>query len=111
MIISFNKFESIKGTVRSGIGTFKDTVNRFDVGDYIKFTDIYVKEPFDLYHYAKIVGDNSENDIDFPYTTEVIVGNNLKILYIYDNAFDRLSTHNEIEEFELKKAAIKYNIV
>lgn len=89
-------------------------------GDYILIKKYYIDfwksnratEKQDVFKFAKIIGvKNKEYSYSSDkYTLEGISNNSIKNFYLPDSYFTRKLTKEEIEEFETKKVALKFNI-
>jgi len=86
----------------------------YNIGDYIKFKNRILSEwkkynhP-NIFKYAKIIGVNKKND-ESNLILEVINNNIIDTFYVFPKFFERKLTTKEIEEFELKKYTLKYNL-
>ena len=92
----------------------------YEIGDYIKIKDFNLKEwsrprpkfpnGYNIFKFAQIIGDNSENDNFFNIEFEIIANNKYNKLYDNKNIIERKLTEKEIEEYKRKKILVKYNI-
>jgi len=96
------------------IKTFEDNKNiDYNVDDYILIKKYYIDfwkskwaiEKQDVFKFAKIIG-----NYEIRYAIEVISNNTIKKFYLPDKYFERKLNEEEIEEFEIKKASLKFNL-
>jgi hypothetical protein len=83
---------------------------KFINNKYVYMSDDALKY-IDLYPVIKIIGKKAARFQSF-YRTEGINKdcNELRLLTMSENEIERYATDQEIEEFELKKASINYNL-
>ena len=99
--------------------TFAEIEPVYKIGDYIKIIDDRIKswgsptpsqpDGYNIFKFAKITGDNPEDDF-FNIKFEIIANNKLNVLYDNKNIIKRKLTKEEIEEYKVRKSAIKYNL-
>ena len=90
--------------------------DKYNIDDYILFKNKYLNFwkyynniiSSDVFKFAKIIGLNIKNDDRF--ILEVIENNKITKYYLDDKHFERKLTKDEIKEFEIKKASLKFNI-
>jgi len=90
----------------------------YSIDDYILIKKYYIDfwksnrsiEKQDVLKFAKIIGIKHIEKSNDKYILEVISNNNIKIFYLTDSCFTRKLTNEEIEEFEIKKDTLKFNI-
>lgn len=83
--------------------------NNYNIGDYIKVYDKDIST--DVLNCIKII-DKHPIGNGFKYDVECIITQSYEILksFLFNNQVERESTPEEIKEFEIIKAAIKYNL-
>jgi hypothetical protein len=90
----------------------ENNIEKYEIGDYVLFKKNIISDwksaaRYTVFKHAKIIGINTKGR---NFILEVISDGTPDIFYVPPRFFERKLTIKEIEEFDLKYQALKYNL-